>query len=208
MRFLKLKIQKARSASHKKSPPNQYVSCFKDSLIKKEEGTPSTLIDEAPLDTRMQRTKRTPVKEHSGPNKEGWRTTKNIVINYGKAIASFASSDLAKPYLKEYVQDEGVSYEKFLKFIIEAKETIGGIASFRSLLIDNDQEEKEMRSYKKILRRIGEVFIKYFSVNWIIHGRMAHKMTYLKFRSRMLRRIKNPEYFTYIRKEIPKNVKE
>jgi len=198
MRFLKLKIQKARAALRKKSSLHSKVSNAKTTPCKEEEKIQSHL-DYSPSPKRRQKHKKKSKKEKAVQTKNECKSTKNIVINYGKAIAAFASSDLAIPYLADLIKDEEFSYDGFVKFIIGAKETIGGIASLRSLLLENENENEEIKRYKKVLRMIGEVFIKYFSVNWIVHGRMTHKIVYLKYRTRMLRRIQNPEYFTYIR---------
>lgn len=79
------------------------------------------------------------------------------------------------------------------------KDYIQNIDTFRDvLLITEDDSEKEIH-FKKILQRAGEVFIKYFSVNWIFTGKMLYKMEYLKFRGKMLRRIQHPESFTYVK---------
>jgi hypothetical protein len=58
--------------------------------------------------------------------------------------------------------------------------------------------EKEME-FKNILKKLGEIFIKNFSVNWIFSGKMTYKEAHLKFRFKMLRRIRNPELFTYLK---------
>ena len=132
--------------------------------------------------------------------------TKNIIINYGKAISSFALSHLAVPYLKTYLENEGVLMKGFIDFVGEAKEEIGGIQSFRNLLLIKPADSTLMIKYKKIFKLISEVFIKYFSVNWIMNGKVTHKLVYLKYRFKVLRRIQNPESFTYIRKRTEKIV--
>ncbi len=127
--------------------------------------------------------------------------TKNIIINYGKAIASFASSDLATPYLQPYLRSEDNDLkEKFKKFINQAKSRIAGNESLQTLLKSCDKDCPEITLFKEIFQRLGEVFIKYFSVNWIIHGRVTHKLVYLKYRGIMLRKILNPENFIFVKK--------
>ena len=133
-------------------------------------------------------------------------STKNISINYGKAISSFAISALALPYLQPTFDQGEVSLNDFILFMNHAKTKIGGISSLRSLLMINDKVDGvKTMMLKKTFKMIGEVFIKYFSVNWIIHGKVTHKLVYLKFRSKMLRRFENPELFTYVRKRESKN---
>jgi len=126
------------------------------------------------------------------------RPTKNVVLNFGKAIASFATSRLAQPYLCTLFEEEGITQEDFTNFIGDAKNKIGGIESFRSLLLILKEDKLKIMACKKVFGMIAEIFIKYFSANWIIHGRVIHKLTYLKYRFKILRRIQNPELFTYI----------
>jgi hypothetical protein len=129
---------------------------------------------------------------------------KNIAINYGKAIASFAASPLAIPYLKSILsKEEDVTIYQFQQFANREKSNIGGICSLRSVLVVGEEDDKKIAACKRLFKAIGEIFIKYFSVNWIMTGRLAHKMAYLKFRYKMLRRIQDPESFTYIKERKP-----
>ena len=130
--------------------------------------------------------------------------TKNIVTNFGKAIASFASSELAIPYLKlivEQLKQEGhqIEMSNFSEFTSNTKGNIGSIDSLRALMLEEENDTALVLVCKRIFRMIGEVFIKYFSVNWITHGRITYKMAHLKFRHRMLRRVRNPALFTYLK---------
>lgn len=124
---------------------------------------------------------------------------KNIAINYGKAIANFAVSQLAVPYLCDKLDHEGATMAEFVSFVKKRKDNIGGISSFKPLLLIEEGDSRKLSGLKRVFKYIAEVFIKYFSVNWIIHGKVSHKMTYLKFRSKMLRRVQHPESFTYIK---------
>jgi len=133
------------------------------------------------------------------PNTSKTSNTKNMSINYGKAIISFSTSSVATPYLKDVLQKHGLTRDEFVAFVTRAKESIGGMSSLRSLLLVFDSDSEQVVALKSTFRYISEVFIKYFSVNWIIHGKVTHKMTYLQYRFKMLRRIQDPEHFTYIR---------
>jgi hypothetical protein len=127
------------------------------------------------------------------------RTTKNIVKNYGQAICKFTSSPLALPYLNEFLKRENVDLKGFIAFISKSKSSIDGIQHFRSVLLPKKNDSKLITSYKKMFQDISEVFIKYFSVNWIFHSKVFHREAHLKFRFKMLRRIKNPKLFTYLK---------
>jgi len=138
-------------------------------------------------------------KKENGQPMDEIKSTKTVVKNYGKAIASFALSPIAVPYLNPLVKNEGIKLTEFIHYISAVKESIEGIDTFRSLLLIKDSDEKKTASSKRVFQSIGEIFIKYFSVNWIYSGRMMNKKAHLRFRFKMLRRIKNPELFTYLK---------
>jgi len=132
-------------------------------------------------------------------SKEDKKSTKTIVKNYGKAISSFAISSIAVPYLVPLLNQEQVKLNEFVDYIGKAKETIEGIDTFRALLLAKPNDEKKAASFKTIFRTIAEIFIKYFSVNWIFSGRMSNKKVHLQYRFKMLRRVQSPELFTYLK---------
>jgi hypothetical protein len=127
---------------------------------------------------------------------------KNIVKNYGKAMSAFAASKFCFPYLKDLAKKEGVDENKFLNFIATYKESVDSIDSLRALLILYEDDSKDLVGFKKVFRGLCEIFLKYFSVNWIFNGKMHHKLQHLKYRHKMLRRIRNPEMFTYLTSKI------
>ena len=126
-------------------------------------------------------------------------SARNIVKNYGRAIASFCLSDIAVLYLDPLILEEEVQISRFKSFILSVKENIDGISSLRSLLLANRDDVKEVAKFKKIFQKICIVFIKYFSVNWIFSSKLKDKITHLNCRFKMLRRVMNPEYFTYLK---------
>ena len=180
MRILKKKIALAnaiKNHSHQDSP-----------------GEP--VKESAPVTTRRTRSKKRKIPEQ---NLDEMRSTKTIVKNFGKAIASFALSPLSSPYLSPLLDKEGLNSNKFERFSIEGKDSIEGIDTFRSLLLVKDTDDNQTAACKRVFQGIAEVFIKYFSVNWIYSGRMVNKKFHLKCRFKMLRRIQNPQLFTYLK---------
>ena len=152
----------------------------------------STAVHEFLLPMRKPRQKPTCPKGHS----------KNIVKNYGKALCAFASSHLAVPYLENMIEKNDYSTIEvvlFAEYIKEKKAQVNNIESLRRLLIVDNDDDDEMSVYKKLFKEISIIFLKYFSVNWIYSGRLKHKDAHLKFRFNMLRRVQNPEKFTYLK---------
>ena len=209
MRFLKNKIMRAKEAYERTL--NNTLSTPPQSPTFSTEGSISSSAQKIEPDSKPpqhslsnnqpQRQTRSKSTVHHESVSKPVSSTKNISINYGKAISSFATSTLAVPYLQPTLDKEGIDLKDFILFISQAKESIGGISSLRSLLTINEAfDTLKTMKFKKIFRMISEVFIKHFSVNWIIHGKVTHKLVYLKFRSKMLRRVQNPELFTYVKR--------
>jgi len=135
---------------------------------------------------------------------EDIRSTKNISKNFGRAICNFATSTISVPYLEPFLTQEKVRPESFENYTNDIKDKIDGLYSFRSVLMPAEDDSQEVLGSKKVFQMIAEVFIKYFSVNWIYHGKIVHKRAHLHFRFKMLRRIQSPELFTYVRKSSKK----
>jgi len=138
---------------------------------------------------------------------EASRATKNIVKNYGKAICSFAVSHTALPYLTEILGRDHLPLNQFVRYINEIKDSIDGLHHFRSILLISEKDDVELVARKRAFIAIAEVFIKYFSVNWIYNSRVQHKDAHLRFRFKMLRRIQCPELFTYLKNSKKKDRK-
>jgi hypothetical protein len=128
--------------------------------------------------------------------------TKNISINYGKAIISFGISHIALPYLAEFFDDFDYSYGRFVNFLKECRKKMSGMYALKSSLLVEKNDNEETVKFKSVFQKLSEIFIKYFSINWITYGKVTEKLVYLKYRFKMLRRIKNPEIFTYIHKNL------
>jgi len=65
-------------------------------------------------------------------------------------------------------------------------------------LLPEKNENPMITKFKRLFQVISEIFIKYFSVNWIFDSKVQYKQAHLKFRFKILRRIQNPELFTYL----------
>jgi len=127
------------------------------------------------------------------------KSYKNIAKNFGRAICSFTVSSTSDDYLIPITEKEGVNLSLFREYIEQRKEEINGIEGFRRLLLVDPADPPDIQQYKRCFQKIAEVFMKYFSVNWIFSGRLSYQMLYLKLRFKILRRIQHPELFTFIK---------
>jgi len=197
MRILKNKVSKA--LQHQ--PPagaNQSLN------IKVEDNYPSVsttppVVSEKKVSQTPSKTKpdKIPISKSSFPKQNG--STKNIVKNFGRAFATFALSDLSLRYLEAPLRQLGLDIQEFRNFVASRKEGIDGISSLREMLLVHEHDGEILSRCKKAFQEISIVFIKYFSVNWIFDSKVGNKIAHVKSRFKMLRRIQNPQYFTYLK---------
>jgi len=188
MRFLKKKLALVKEQEYS---PEESSYCSPSKIVHKT--IHKVQYQETEILAKRNRVPGSPISKYSD------RCLKNAAKNFGRAICNFVLSELSEDYLVPLVTEYGVEKKKFKNFIKDKKDNLDGIESFRELLLVHDRDTKATSSYKKIFQKLGEIFIKYFSVNWIFAGKLTYKIEYLKFRYKMLRRIQNPELFTYIR---------
>jgi len=195
MRFLKRKIAQANAYLTSKALKQSEISKV-PSLS--DLGTPSSehSSQKSPQQPKLRRKSSAASVTVEANNT---RETKNLVKNFGKAICNFCNSHISLPYLEPMLEKEGLHLKDFIDYISQNKVTIEGLHKFRSLLLTFEDDSHQIKAFKKVFRQIGEVFIKNFSVNWIYHGRVQYKEAHLKFRFKMLRRIRQPELFTYLK---------
>lgn len=204
MRILKTKIRLAQEARQRKdlstkdqslpspSPLHDSLSTQPASPCLTQKSEIASPVQKPPKKNKP-KAKEIPKKTSKSP------PLKNITVNYGTAMATFASSYHAIPYLKPLLIERGITMTDFNMFVTDAREAIRSIQTFRSLLIIDGKDNETTVACKEVFQRICVVFIKFFSVNWIMHSRLRHKMDYLKFRFKMMRRIQRPELFTCIK---------
>ena len=126
-------------------------------------------------------------------------SAKNIVKNFGRAMVTFAISKLAVPYLSERVKSLNLELKDFQQYLYQRKENMDGISSLRGLLLKEEDDDEQTVAIKAAFQYISEIFLKYFSVNWIYNSKLGDKSVHVKSRFKILRRIKDPLHFTYFR---------
>jgi hypothetical protein len=193
MRLLKRKVEKATKRWEAKYGPSspKYSKEFKEENTSDEDLNQE--IEEISLLAQRNRVQGSPKSKYSN------RCLKNVAKNYGRAICNFIISSIADPYIEDLQKQFSVEGKLFKMYIKEKKNLLDGIDSFRAMLLKTNEDSKEVLQYKSMFQKLCEIFIKYFSANWICSGKLTYKMEYLKFRHKMLRRVQNPELFTYIR---------
>jgi len=189
MRFLKNKIAQSRKADKHPSPEDSPPITHEKSL---PERTPEN-------NTRTLRTRPQNLNfSENYSSSRGATSSLNIIKNYSRAMTNFAVSDLARPYLSKILDKKGVGMENFLSFIEERKQSVNCIKKLREML-PSDETGDKFEGVKTVFQDICILFLKMFSVNWIFSSKVTDKLAHLNCRFKIMRRIKNPQHFTYLR---------
>jgi len=191
MRILKNKIARASklpSTSSSEKASTLFESDEQILLTSKRPIPPKPITENNAHPKRKSQKRNSDARRHKLANK-------NIIKNFGRAIANFAASDIAFPYLEPLLKEKNVNWKDFVHYALSMRDFIQNIETFRDSMLRNEYEPKEKEDYKEFFRMAAEIFMKYFSVNWVFTGKMLYKMEYLKIRGALLRRIKNPSSF-------------
>ena len=136
-------------------------------------------------------------------------SSKNIMKNYARALANFALSNIAAPYLQQIIINkscnqqakQSVEYQLagFKAFVEKNKQKINCIKNLRGLLLaDGTKDTAEVMCFKELFQEISVIFMKFFSVNWLFSSKIGDKKAHLKYRMKLMRRVQNPRHFTYL----------
>jgi len=173
------------------------VSSFSDESYKPEP------VKRYPAKAFREVAKKTVKKEEKGSAalqaKKTANSAKNIVKNFARAMVIFAISKLAIPYISHKLKELNLDLKDFQHYLAQRKENMDGISSLRALLLVESFDEPEVAAIKEAFQFTAEIFIKYFSVNWIYNSKLGDKLVHVKARYKILRRIRKPEYFTYFK---------
>jgi len=188
MRFLKTKMALARNSSYAKAIAQQ-TPTIQCKVIQKEvvcsrnsyQGITSEFNVSSPGSPRSPRS----------PSED--LSHKNVAKNFGRAICNFILSDLADPYIVSIEECSVSEIKAFKKYIQDKKDGLSGVVELRALLLIQNKDSEKIAKFKRIFQKVAEIFIKYFSVNWIFSGKLTYKMEYVKYRNKLLRKIRNPE---------------
>ena len=190
MRYLKQKIAKANehqkllqaSESVRKQPDS--MSGFDVKIEVKIE---------IPIDVKLEES---PSVQKNKPKRS---LGNNVMKNYANAMVNFALTRLAEPYILRSPLVRAMPPQLFRQLLVSKKRKTNCIKSFRELLVINEsQDSEEIKTFKGLFKEACRAFLKHFWVNWIYNSKLNDKSKYLKYRGRLLRRVENPELFTYL----------
>jgi len=139
---------------------------------------------------------KSPCKRGPSPKKV---PCENIIKNYGRAMTNFALSPLAVPFLETILPKSGSEISAFTSFILKKKKSANCIKKLREMLPSQVNQGAPNHTEKLAFQELCVVFLKFFSVNWLFSSKIDDKTTHLAYRLKILRRIKNPDHFTYLK---------
>jgi len=189
MRFLKNKIEK--SAEIKKLFLEK-----QDSLQTPQETLPKILQEPSPLKDLIKEEPESPYRPTHSPKKT---PCENIIKNYSRAMANFALSSLASPYLETILPKHNANLVSFLGYIRKRKRSVNCIKKLRDMLPSEANRDAPNYKEKLVFQDLCIVFVKFFSVNWLFNSKINNKTAHLEYRFKILRRIRDPEHFTYLK---------
>ena len=175
----------------------------------------SEALVNAPLSTQSPRRLRSKLQVEVGPSpstsasSNGSKRSRgnNVMKNYARAMVRFALSPLADPYLEKMQAKYGILPGSFKKTLLSYKSQVNCIKGLRQILLINSEDSQELKTFKLVFQEMCIIFMKFFSVNWIFSGKMNEKQKYLQYRGKMLRRVQQPEHFTYLESFVEKKKK-
>ena len=139
----------------------------------------------------------TPRRKNSSGSHE-LQVSNNIMKNYCRGIINFSLSNLAITYLIPLLQKHQIELQTFRKFIQAKKSKINCIKQLRQMLLVTPNDNAVTASVKSIFKDLTIIFLKFFAPNWIYNTKIIDKFAHLKFRFKILRRVKEPLHFTYL----------
>jgi len=136
-------------------------------------------------------------------SKKKWGAGNNVLKNYCRAFINFALSSMAQGYLV----DEALPYAKFKQILSLKKKNVNCIKGLRALLLQVESDSKDIKAFKGMFQKCCEVFLKYYCVTWIYNSKVDNRLKHLGYRGKILRRVRNPKFFTYL-EDFKKEVKQ
>ena len=121
--------------------------------------------------------------------KRKFTLTPKIMRNFGKAICEFMLSKKAIPSLDQLIKKENLDYKEFYDFLIQSVEFFEQNGNFIALIIPQMTDDNKIKACKRVIKELSRIFVKYYSLNWILKSQDLKKECYLKCRIKVLNAI-------------------
>ncbi len=120
-----------------------------------------------------------------------------IKLDCFKSILHFAGSPQAFCYIQIHFKQENLEPDVFYSYVTRVKEDIINDSKFFKFLRPNQNDGAKRIACKRVLRRISEIFLRYFFRNYILHHKTGAKAPYLGLGDKILRKIQRLELLNW-----------
>lgn len=87
-----------------------------------------------------------------------------------------------------------MTFSSFMSTLRSRKRRINSIADLRSFWLEAEEED-----FPKITRILSNVFLRYYSLEYIFNSRISNYAGHVKYRGRLVEALRNPKTFTSIK---------
>lgn len=123
---------------------------------------------------------------------------RTIMKNYSRAIFNFAISTVALSSLDGIFSAHQINGQNFREFVTNRDLNLDSITNLRNLLFVRRADSQEIMNIKRVFKEMCMIFLKTFSLNWILQSKIENKGAHIKYRSKMIRRVNNPRLFAQL----------
>ncbi|CAD8101067.1 unnamed protein product [Paramecium sonneborni] len=117
--------------------------------------------------------------------------TKNITKNFSKAIISYILNN--EELIQKLITPD--QFESFIALLKNKKNAMTNIKQLRDLWVENGKNPE----FNKMFRIISQYFLKNQAVPYVYNSRISNTAWHLKYRYNLLRALKEPENFKFIK---------
>ncbi|CAD8071826.1 unnamed protein product [Paramecium primaurelia] len=117
--------------------------------------------------------------------------TKNITKNFSKAIISYILNN--EELILQFMKKD--KYDNFIQLLKTKKNQMTNIKQLRDLWVDGGKNPE----FNKVFRIISQYFLKNQSIAYVYNSRISNTAWHLKYRQNLLRALKEPQNFKFIK---------
>ncbi|CAD8093634.1 unnamed protein product [Paramecium sonneborni] len=117
--------------------------------------------------------------------------TKNITKNFSKAIISYILNN--GELIQKFITLD--QYDGFIILLKSKKNQMTNIKQLREIWVDNGKNPE----FNKVFRIISQYFLKNQAIPYVYNSRISNTAWHLKYRQNLLRALREPENFKFIK---------
>ena len=116
---------------------------------------------------------------------------KLVIQNFCKALVNFSVSEHASGYLLEDLNQGGLDLGAFRNALKAKKDTINTFQDLEQVLRIRPDDSIQLICFRTSFKNACIIFLKYFSVSWILNAHLKNRSLYLSFKGKFIQNILN-----------------